>query len=88
LSRWTSERFHSFYDVLSLAHGYVLQVKQKRNEVFHSADFKLSYTELDDYINDMTTLLQDPKQLLTDDKAKEAIRVLQQVTHAQRSGIK
>ena len=82
------ERFHSFYDVLSVSHGYVLQVREIRNKVFHSADFKLCDTELDDYINDMTTLLQDPTQLLRDKKAKEAIEVLQQVTHTQRNGIK
>ena len=55
-------------------------MKEIRNEVFHSADFKLSDTELDDYIKDMTTLLQDPTLLLTDPKAISAVTQLNEVT--------
>ena len=68
------------FKLFSVYHGYVLQVREIRNQIFHSADFKLSDTELDDYIKDMTTLLQDPTQLLNDTNAKSAVTQLNKVT--------
>ena len=55
-------------------------MKQIRNKIFHSADFKMSDTDLKNYIKDMTSLLEDPTQLMTDTKAKHAVEQLHKVT--------
>ena len=62
-----------------MSHGYISQVNEIRNKLSHSADFKLSDVELEEYIKHMTTLLQDPKQLKTDLKAMWAVVQLNQV---------
>ena len=58
----------------------VLQVKEIRNKMFHSANFKLTNTEMKDHFKTMTTLLEDPTQLKNDGNAKTAVQQLQQVT--------
>jgi len=63
----------------TVSHTYISQVNDIRNKLFHSADFKLSDFELEEYIRNMTTLLQDPKQLNTDPKAKRAVVQLDKV---------
>ena len=67
---------------LSVSHGYGLQVKEIRNNIFHSATFKLSHYVLERYIKDMTTLLHDPTQLLTDPNAMWAVIQLNKVTQS------
>lgn len=57
----------------------VLQVKEVRNKMFHSADFKLTNTEMKDHIKQMTTLLEDPTQLKNDVHAMQAVQQLQRV---------
>ena len=48
--------------------------------MFHSANFKLTNTEMKDHIKAMKTLLGDPTQLKNDANAVQAVRRLQQVT--------
>ena len=55
------------------------QVKQIRERMFNSAGFKLTETELKDYIKTMTTLLRDPTLLRTNAGAMQAVVKLQQV---------
>ena len=47
--------------------------------MFNSAGFKLTSTELMDYIKAMTTLLRDPTLLRTNAGAMQAVVKLQQV---------
>ncbi|KAI0231402.1 hypothetical protein LSAT2_018234 [Lamellibrachia satsuma] len=54
-------------------------VKEIRNKIFHSANLKLTNTEMKDHIKAMTTLLQDPAQLKNDSNAKAAVQQLQQI---------
>ena len=58
----------------------VLQVKEIRNKMFHSPDFKLTNTEMKDHIKAMKTMLKDPTQLMNDANSKKAVWQLQQVT--------
>ena len=44
----------------------ILQVKEIRNKMFHSPDFKLTNTEMKDRIKAMTTLLENSTQLKND----------------------
>ena len=55
-------------------------MKHIRNKIFHSADFKMSDTDLKNYIEVMTSMLEDPTQLMTDAKAKHAVQQLHKVT--------
>ena len=48
--------------------------------MFHSANLKLTNTEMKDHIKAMTTLLEDSAQLKNDSNAKAAVQQLQQVT--------
>ncbi|KAI0213941.1 hypothetical protein LSAT2_000973 [Lamellibrachia satsuma] len=54
-------------------------VKEIRNKMFHSANFKLTNTEMKDHFKTMTTLLEDPTQLNNDGNAKTAVQQLQQI---------
>ncbi|KAI0240751.1 hypothetical protein LSAT2_008470 [Lamellibrachia satsuma] len=54
-------------------------VKEIRNKMFHSANLKLTNTEMKDHIKAMTTLLEDPAQLKNDSNAKAAVQQLQQI---------
>ena len=58
-----------------------LQVIEIRRNLFQSADFKLTNTELKDHIKAMVTLLEDPTQLNNDVHAKQAVQQLHQVEH-------
>ena len=48
--------------------------------MFHSANFKLTNTDMKDHIKKMTTMLEDPTQLKNDSNAKAAVQHLKQVT--------
>ena len=61
-----------------------LQVKDIRNTVSHSVDLNMTDDVLDKYINDMTTLLKDPMELLNDENAKTAVKQLKQVSTPNR----
>ena len=68
-----------FKDQLWLDVFYMIQVKEIRERMFNSAGFKLTSTDLKDYIKTMTTLLRDPTLLRTNDGAMQAVVKLQQV---------
>ena len=57
----------------------MIQVKEIRERMFNSAGFKLTGTDLKDYIKTMTTLLRDPTLLRANDGAMQAVEKLQQV---------
>ena len=57
----------------------MIQVKEIRERMFNSAGFKLTSTDLKDYIKTMTTLLRDPTLLRANDGAMQAVVKLQQV---------
>ena len=48
--------------------------------MFHSANFKLTNTDMKDHLTKMTTMLEDPTQLKNDSNAKAAVQHLKQVT--------
>ena len=58
----------------------VLQVVDIQNKLFHSANFKLTKTEMKKDIRAMISLLEDTTRLKYDVHAQEAVRKLQQVT--------
>ena len=58
-----------------------LQVIEIRRNLFQSADFKLTNTELKDHIKAMVTLLEDPTELNKDAHATLAVQQLHQVKH-------
>ena len=62
-------------------HVVFLQVIAIRRNLFQSADFKLTTTELKDHIKAMVTLLEDPTQLKNDAHATQAVQQLHQVKH-------
>ena len=57
----------------------VLQVREIRNKMFHSADFKLSIDEMKTHMKAMTTLLEDPTLLKNNVHAQEAVEQLKLV---------
>ena len=54
-------------------------MKDIRNSVSHSVDLKVTDDVLDKYIKDMIKLLEDPTELLNDEKAQTAVKQLKQV---------
>ncbi|KAK2140499.1 hypothetical protein NP493_5735g00000 [Ridgeia piscesae] len=56
-----------------------LQVTEIRRNLFQSADFQLTTTELKDHITAMVTLLEDPTQLKNDAHATQAVQQLHQI---------
>ena len=63
-----------------------LQVIEIRRNLFQSADFKLTNTELKDHVKAMVTLLEDPTVLKNDPHAPQAVQQLHQVKQ-NRTGI-
>ena len=66
-------KLHMFYMIV------FLQVTAIRRNLFQSADFQLTTTELKDHIKAMVTLLEDPTQLKNDAHATQAVQQLHQV---------
>ncbi|KAI0237227.1 hypothetical protein LSAT2_012302 [Lamellibrachia satsuma] len=54
-------------------------VKEIRNKMFHSANFKLTNTDMKDHLKKITTMLEDPTQLKNDSNAKAAVQHLKQI---------
>ena len=68
--------------ILKLDMFYVivlLQMIEIRRNLFQSADFKLTNTELKGHIKAMVTLLEEPTQLKNDTQAIQAIQQLHKV---------
>lgn len=56
-----------------------LQILKARNSILHSASCTLTKEQLDSYIADMVTLLEDKKILLADVRAQTAVLKLKEV---------
>ena len=57
----------------------IIQVKEIRNTMFHSADYKVNDADMKADIEAMTTMLEDPKELKQYSQAKSAVTELRQV---------
>ena len=55
------------------------QVRKIRDNLFLSANFKMSKRDLRSHIDTMVKLLEDPVQLILDTAAKDAVRRLKMV---------
>jgi len=56
-------------------------VRTLRNDLFHTATFRVTDAKMHDSIDAMVTLLTDPLKLNTDPLAKAAVKQLRKVSH-------
>ena len=62
-----------------LIFNFYIQVRDSRNKLMHSSTMSLSQQELDDHVDAMIALLQDPGPLKTTISSQDAVKEMSKV---------